>query len=57
MAQDLDVPFLGILPLDPIIARSCDRGVNPVEEYPHSPAVISLNTIVSSEFYNLAVLF
>lgn len=49
MAEDLEVPFLGVLPLDPNIARSCDRGLNPVEEHPNSPAVISLSTIVSSK--------
>ncbi|CAH0546024.1 unnamed protein product [Brassicogethes aeneus] len=45
MCEDLNVPFLGKLPLDPKIARCCDEGKNPIETLPDSPAVKSVLTI------------
>ncbi|XP_019870205.2 cytosolic Fe-S cluster assembly factor NUBP1 homolog [Aethina tumida] len=47
MCQDLDVPYLGSLPLDPKIARCCDEGKDFITELPNSPAVQSLNGIVT----------
>lgn len=37
MCSDLKVPFLGSLPLDPLIARCCDEGENFLEKVPDSP--------------------
>jgi Mrp family chromosome partitioning ATPase len=38
MCADLGVPFLGRIPLDPRVARSCDEGKFALAEYPDSPA-------------------
>lgn len=38
MARDMGVPFLGRIPLDPLIARSCDEGKSYVEHFPDSEA-------------------
>ncbi|EFA00451.1 cytosolic Fe-S cluster assembly factor Nubp1 homolog [Tribolium castaneum] len=47
MCEDLKVPFLGSLPLDPTIARYCDEGRDFVGDLPNSPAVDALNGIVT----------
>lgn len=46
MCEELDVPFLGSLPLDPKVARCCDEGKNFFEEVPDSPVVKALEEIV-----------
>lgn len=38
MCEELNLTFLGSVPLDPRIARSCDQGESFVDEYPDSPA-------------------
>jgi len=38
MAIEMQVPFLGRIPLDPFIARSCDEGKSYVKHYPDSLA-------------------
>ena len=38
LAQDLDVSFLGRIPLDPIISYSSDVGLPFVYSHPESPA-------------------
>jgi len=38
MCEDLDVRFLGSIPLDPMIARSCDEGKPYIEAFKESPA-------------------
>jgi Flp pilus assembly CpaE family ATPase len=46
MAADMGVEFLGRIPIDPRLARSCDEGKNFIEEFPDSPAVTSLKSII-----------
>ena len=46
MCEDLGERFIGSLPLDPRIARSCDEGKSFLEEVPDSPAVRAFRTIV-----------
>lgn len=46
MCIDLDVNFLGGLPIDPQIARACDQGSNFIEEFANSEATNALKTIV-----------
>merc|ERR1712130_52710 len=46
MAKEMNVPFLGQIPIDPHLARCCDQGLNFFEEYPSSPAVRSLQSII-----------
>ena len=48
MASQMDVPFLGSIPLDPRLARSCDEGTNFFDLFPDSPAVHSLQLIIDS---------
>ncbi|XP_014207228.1 cytosolic Fe-S cluster assembly factor NUBP1 homolog [Copidosoma floridanum] len=46
MSEELNVEFLGSLPLDPLLARCCDEGKNFLTEMPDSPTVASLNAII-----------
>ncbi|KAK9764342.1 cytosolic Fe-S cluster assembly factor nbp35 [Basidiobolus ranarum] len=46
MAIQCDIPYLGSIPLDPRIGKSCDHGVSFVEEYPESPATKAFLEIV-----------
>ncbi|XP_076621892.1 NUBP iron-sulfur cluster assembly factor 1 [Colletes latitarsis] len=46
MAKELNVEFLGSLPLDPLLARCCDEGKNFLTEVPDSPTVLTLQDIV-----------
>ena len=50
MSEELNVEYLGTLPLDPLLARCCDEGKNPLVEMPDSPTIPALNTIVQSKF-------
>jgi len=38
LAHELEVPFLGKIPLDPLASKACDKGVPYVLEHPESPA-------------------
>ncbi|KAH3760608.1 cytosolic Fe-S cluster assembly factor Nbp35 [Pelomyxa schiedti] len=38
MAEEMSVPYLGNIPLDPLIARSCDEGKAYFAAHPDSPA-------------------
>lgn len=51
MCQELNVEFLGSLPLDPRLARCCDEGKDFINEFPESPAVVELKNIVKSKIY------
>ncbi|KAL0251916.1 hypothetical protein GEMRC1_001128 [Eukaryota sp. GEM-RC1] len=46
MAKLMDVPYLGKLPLDPILMQACDTGVPYFEAAPNSPGVLAMNEIV-----------
>eukprot|EP01091_Cochliopodium_minus_P011259 TRINITY_DN3141_c0_g4_i1.p1 TRINITY_DN3141_c0_g4~~TRINITY_DN3141_c0_g4_i1.p1 ORF type:complete len:321 (-),score=95.98 TRINITY_DN3141_c0_g4_i1:1-963(-) len=46
MCEEMDVKFLGSVPLDPKLARCCDEGKNFFEEFPESPAVVKLKEII-----------
>jgi Mrp family chromosome partitioning ATPase len=43
---DMGVPFLGSLPLDPRLARSCDEGTNFLIDIPDSPVVLAFNKLL-----------
>eukprot|EP01124_Arcella_intermedia_P021660 TRINITY_DN3077_c0_g1_i1.p1 TRINITY_DN3077_c0_g1~~TRINITY_DN3077_c0_g1_i1.p1 ORF type:complete len:320 (+),score=71.00 TRINITY_DN3077_c0_g1_i1:28-987(+) len=45
MCQEMEVPYLGSIPLDPLIARSCDQGKCYVTEFPNSLASQAYNKI------------
>lgn len=46
MADDMGVPFLGAIPIDPLIAESGDKGRAFVESPERSPATASLHEIM-----------
>lgn len=48
MATEMDVRYLGSVPLDPKIAQCCDEGLNPFEQFPLSASVIDFKSIASS---------
>lgn len=53
MCIDMNVPFLGSLPLDPKLARCCDEGRDYITFLPDSPAVIELNEITLSKYHSV----
>lgn len=49
MAKEMNIEFLGSMPLDPLVARCCDEGKNVITEMSESPAVKALQMIVRSK--------
>lgn len=48
LAKELNVPFLGCVPLDPRIGRACDSGESFLDLYPDSPATEAILDVVDS---------
>uniref|UniRef100_A0A8C6FMS4 Cytosolic Fe-S cluster assembly factor NUBP1 n=1 Tax=Moschus moschiferus TaxID=68415 RepID=A0A8C6FMS4_MOSMO len=46
MCQDLKLPLLGRVPLDPRIGKSCDKGQSFLVEAPDSPATVAYRSII-----------
>jgi NUBPL iron-transfer P-loop NTPase len=46
MAEELNVLYLGSLPLDPKLGQSCDNGVSFLAESSQSPAAKALDLII-----------
>ncbi|XP_039100256.1 cytosolic Fe-S cluster assembly factor NUBP1 [Hyaena hyaena] len=46
MCQDLKIPLLGKVPLDPHIGKSCDKGQSFLMEAPDSPAAVAYRGII-----------
>lgn len=46
MCEEMDVPFLGKMPLDPKIGKACDEGKSFINEVPDSPAAAEAKAIV-----------
>jgi len=46
IANDMHVPFLGSIPLDPQIAEACDSGQAFVRRYAASPTAVLMRTII-----------
>jgi hypothetical protein len=55
MANEMGVPFLGRVPLDPRIARACDEGKFYLGEYPDSEATTSLRKVFLPVIFILPV--
>mmetsp|Transcript_30480 Transcript_30480/g.61419 ORF Transcript_30480/g.61419 Transcript_30480/m.61419 type:complete len:387 (-) Transcript_30480:162-1322(-) len=55
MAEKFNVPYLGKLPLDPNLLKSCEEGVSFVDTYGSSPAASPLNDIVDKLIIALPV--
>lgn len=55
MCQDMHVPLIGELPIDPQITRACDQGINFIEENSEAMATKALNQIVDriAAFYGI----
>ncbi|PNJ14148.1 NUBP1 isoform 2 [Pongo abelii] len=55
MCQDLEVPLLGRVPLDPLIGKNCDKGHSFFIDTPDSPATLAYRSIIQriQEFCNL----
>ncbi|KAH0554015.1 cytosolic Fe-S cluster assembly factor NUBP1 homolog [Cotesia glomerata] len=47
MAEEMNVEFLGSIPLDPLLARCSDEGKNIFTEMPESPTIAALKKIVT----------
>jgi len=47
MAQEMGVPFLGSIPLDPRIARCCDTGKSFLKEHPQTEAANAYRKIIT----------
>jgi ATP-binding protein involved in chromosome partitioning len=45
LAQEMHIPFLGAIPIDPEIVEAADKGLLYVENFPDSPATKALNEI------------
>ena len=56
MAADMEVPFLGKLPLDPRIGRCCDEGKSFLTEVPDSPAAEAYKKIIQSTYLSCTLL-
>lgn len=50
MAADMNVVFLGSIPIEPKLAESCDLGLDLNDSFPDSIAAQKLNTIVAQLF-------
>jgi Mrp family chromosome partitioning ATPase len=50
MCEEMKVPFLGSLPLDPLLMRCCDEGKSYNSSYPQAPALASFKKIVRNIF-------
>ncbi|XP_008695121.1 cytosolic Fe-S cluster assembly factor NUBP1 isoform X2 [Ursus maritimus] len=46
MCQDLKIPLLGKVPLDPHIGKSCDKGQSFLTDAPDSPATLAYRSII-----------
>ncbi|CAG8673572.1 13763_t:CDS:2, partial [Ambispora leptoticha] len=49
MAEEVDIPYLGSIPLDPRIGKSCDAGISFLDEYPDSPATRAYLDIIEGK--------
>jgi len=46
MAEDMQVPFLGQIPLDPRLAQCCDEGKNFFELFPEAAPSLAYMSVV-----------
>eukprot|EP00300_Choanocystis_sp_HF-7_P037566 c53767_g1_i1.p1 GENE.c53767_g1_i1~~c53767_g1_i1.p1 ORF type:complete len:192 (-),score=4.41 c53767_g1_i1:4-579(-) len=55
MCKDMNVPFIGKLPLDPLLARSCDEGLSFIEQYSlaNPPSLVCFKNIIDNLLINL----
>jgi MinD-like ATPase involved in chromosome partitioning or flagellar assembly len=46
LATETKIPFLGSIPLDPLLARACDEGKDFCSEYSDSPTSLAVKSII-----------
>jgi len=46
ISEDMNVPFLAAIPIDPKIAKACDDGLSFVQTFSESPAAISMREAI-----------
>lgn len=46
LAADLDIEFLGSIPLDPRVGMACDFGESFIDSFPDSPATLALKSVI-----------
>lgn len=56
MCEEMNVKFLGKVPIDPLIGQCCDEGKSFVKEFPNSPASIAYNEIILSNLKFLKII-
>jgi len=54
MANEVGIPFLGKIPLDPRLARACDEGKSYLEAYPDSIGCKAFNNVFQKILSNLS---
>lgn len=52
-SREMDIDFLGVIPLDPKIRNACDEGLNFIEEYPDSFTSQAILKIVDGKLFNI----
>ena len=48
MCKEMNVPFLGSIPLDPILLKSCEAGHSYVKNHPNAPSVDAFNNMINN---------
>lgn len=48
LCKELNIPFLGSVPLDPRIGKCCETGESFLDEYPDSPASAAILEVIES---------
>lgn len=48
LCKDMNIPFLGSVPLDPRIGKACDAGVSFFDDYADSPAATAILDVVDA---------
>lgn len=46
ISEDMKVPFLGSIPMDPMIAEACDRGKTFIHHHANSPTAAAMRNII-----------
>uniref|UniRef100_A0A0K8SL32 Cytosolic Fe-S cluster assembly factor NUBP1 homolog n=3 Tax=Lygus hesperus TaxID=30085 RepID=A0A0K8SL32_LYGHE len=46
LSEEMELPFLGSVPLDPVLARACDEGQDVLNTMADSPTLLAISSIV-----------
>jgi len=56
MCNEMNVPFLGSIPLDPLLLRACEKGESYTANYPDAPALPAFKQVVNNILNSSATL-